>query len=56
MHPGFPALNLIILFLKLPNVIHVFQMYSSLFSFSKNTQEESSISCYKAIRAATLWA
>lgn len=28
MHPGVPALNLIILFLKPPKGIHGFQMYS----------------------------
>ena len=44
MHPGFPTLNLILLFLQYPQVFMYFKCIHSLFSFKKNTLRKKSLS------------
>ena len=44
MHPGFPTLNLILLFLNYPQVFMYFKCIHSLFSFNKNTFRKKSLS------------
>ena len=44
MHPGFPTLNLILLFLSYPQVFIYSKCIHSLFSFNKNTLRKKALS------------
>ena len=44
MHPGFPTLNLILLFLSYPQVFIYSKCVHALFSFNKNTLRKKALS------------
>lgn len=44
MHPGFPTLNLILLFLSYPQVFIYSKCIHALFSFNKNTLRKKALS------------